>query len=144
MICKSWGSILGKRERSPYRPGVSLGKIGVTAATALKFWSFYPHSPWAQGGGGALCHFDVTACAKTHRLEKSSIGMFSILVGAIVGAVVGAVVRAVVRTVVGTVVGAEVGGVVGGVVGAVVGALVGLAPHAEGAVVVVAIIWPYM
>ena len=100
--------------KGPYR-GL-IGKIGVTAATAPKFWS----------------------CVKVHRLEKSSIGMFSILVGAIVGAVVGAVVG----VVVGRVVGAEVGGVVGGVVGAVVGALVGLAPHAEGAVVVV-VTWPY-
>ena len=78
MICKSWGSILGKRERSPYRPGVLLGKIGVTAATAPKFWS----------------------CVKAHRLEKSSIGMFSILVGAVVGAVVVGVVVEVVGVVV--------------------------------------------
>ena len=47
----------------------------------------------------------VTACAKAHRLEKSSFGMISILGGAVVGAVVG------------TAVGLAV---VGGVVGAVV------------------------
>ena len=68
-----------------------------------------PHFPWA------VCHFDVTACANAHRLEKSSTEIFSILGGAVVGAVVG------------------------GVVGAVVGTAVGLAPHAEGAVVVVVV-----
>ena len=50
----------------------------------------------------------VTACAKAHRLEKSSFGMISILGGAVVGAVVGGVV------------GAEVGGVVGAEVGTLV------------------------
>ena len=61
-----------------------------------------PHFPWA------VCHFDVTACANAHRLEKSSTEIFSILGGAVVGAVVGGVV------------GAEVGGVVGAEVGTLV------------------------
>ena len=60
------------------------------------------HFPWA------VCHFDVTACANAHRLEKSSTEIFSILGGAVVGAVVGGVV------------GAEVGGVVGAEVGTLV------------------------
>ena len=68
-----------------------------------------PHFPWA------VCHFDVTACANAHRLEKSSIEIFSILGGAVVGAVVGGV----------------VGAAVGGVVGAEVGTLV------------VVVKWPY-
>ena len=53
-----------------------------------------PHFPWA------VCHFDVTACANAHRLEKSSTEIFSILGGAVVGAVVGGVVGAEVGTVV--------------------------------------------
>ena len=61
-----------------------------------------PHFPWA------VFHFDVTACANAHRLEKSSTEIFSILGGAVVGAVVGGVV------------GAEVGGVVGAEVGTLV------------------------
>ena len=61
-----------------------------------------PHFHWA------VCHFDVTACANAHRLEKSSTEIFSILGGAVVGAVVGGVV------------GAEVGGVVGAEVGTLV------------------------
>ena len=58
----------------------------------------------------------VTACAKAHRLEKSSLGMISILGGAVVGAAV----VAVVGTAVGLAPHAE-GAVVGGVVGAVAG-----------------------
>ena len=65
------------------RLGVPLGKKGVTAATVPNFGPFTTFS---------MGHFDVTACAKAHRLGKSSIRIISILVGAVVGAVVGAAV----------------------------------------------------
>ena len=63
--------------------GVLLEKKGVTAATIPNFGPFTTFS---------MDYFDVTACAKAHRLEKSSIGMISILGGAVVVVVVGAVV----------------------------------------------------
>ena len=44
--------------------------------------NFGPFTTFSMG------HYDVTACAKAHRLGKSSIGMISILGGAVVVVVV--------------------------------------------------------
>ena len=82
--------------------GRAVGRIKLTAATAPKFWSFYPlessrlmkkrscydpffaENQFSPGDEAVLmglvvrkCHFHVTACAEAHRLEpKGTKGPF--------------------------------------------------------------------
>ena len=90
-----FGSPWARKTVQTARFGRAVGKIKLTAATAPKFWSFYPlelsrlmkkrscygpffgENQFSPGDEAVLiglvvqkCHFHVTACAEAHRLAK--------------------------------------------------------------------------
>ena len=79
MICKKLVFHFGKTGKRPFNIGASLGKIGVTAATGLKVWSFQGGIDATGGkgsrggvsggksiqGGGTISQGGVTWCRCT-------------------------------------------------------------------------------